>query len=128
MPKVALAETLTDWNNLIANASVHEADDPGLAEHLEALRVVLEQAKDAAALQQRLDAERQVTTRALSDAKTKGKELAMRIRSKLKAIYGPTSPSLHGFGMTPRPHPKGAPQPKVQLPAPSPPAAREPEE
>jgi hypothetical protein len=128
MPKVALAESLTDWNSLIVNAGRHEADDPELAKHLEALRGVLEKTLETAALQQRLDAERQVTTRVLSNAKEQGKELAMRVRLRLKALYGPTSPSLHGFGIRPRPHGKGAPENKIQLPLRSSPAPRDSEE
>ena len=128
MPKVALSETLIDWNSLIVNAGRHEADDPELAKQLEALRGVLDKAREAAALQQRLDAERQITTRTLLNAKAQGKDLAARIRFKLKAMYGATSPLLHTFGIRPRPLRKGADQPKIQLPAPSAPAARDPEE
>jgi uncharacterized protein YfdQ (DUF2303 family) len=128
MPKVALADSLTDWNNLIVNASRHEADDPELAKYLEALRGVLAKTLETAAIQQKLDAERQVTTRMLSTSKEEGKELAMRVRLRLKAMYGPTSPSLHGFGIRPRPHGKRAPQTKIQLPLHSAPAPGDSEE
>jgi hypothetical protein len=128
MPKVSLADSVTDWNNLIANASLHAADAPAMAVWIEELRVIQERALETEALRQRLDGERQAATRTLSDAKRQGKLLAIKIRSQLKAIYGPTSPSLHGFGIRPRPHPKGAPLNEIQLPAPSSPAARDSEE
>jgi hypothetical protein len=128
MPKVSLADSVNDWNNLIANASRHAADAPAMAVWIEELRVIQEQALETEALRMRLDAERQVATHTLSDAKRQGKLLAIKIRSQLKAIYGPTSPALSGFGIRPRPHPKGAPLNEIQLPAPSSPAARDPEE
>jgi hypothetical protein len=128
MPKVSLADSVTDWNNLIANASRHAADAPAMAAWIEELRVIQERALETEALRLRLESERQTATRTLSDAKREGKLLAIKIRSQLKAIYGPTSPLLHGFGIRPRPHPKGAPLNEIQLPAPSSPAARDSEE
>jgi hypothetical protein len=102
MPKVSLADSVNDWNNLIANASRHAADAPAMAVWIEELRVIQEQALETEALRMRLDAERQVATHTLSDAKRQGKLLAIKIRSQLKAIYGPTSPALSGFGIRPR--------------------------
>jgi hypothetical protein len=128
MPKVSLADSATDWNNLIDSASLHAADAPAMAAWIEELRAVRERALETEALRLRLESERQVATRTLSDAKRQGKLLAIKIRSQLKAIYGPTSPSLHGFGIRPRPHPKGAPLNEIQLPAPNSPVDRDPEE
>ncbi len=116
MPKVALADSLTDWETLIANASIHEADDPVLARNLAALREVLEHAKEASARRQSLDAERQILTAALARDKEQGKELAMRVRHSLRAIYTPKGPRLASFGMKPRPLPKGQPAPKPRFP------------
>lgn len=102
MPKVALAESLVEWESLIANASVHAADDPELGRHLEELRGVLQRAQETEALRARLNAQRQVATRTLAVAKVQGKRLTSRIRSKLKAIHGLDSELLAGFGMRPR--------------------------
>lgn len=123
MPKVALADSLTDWESLIANASIHEADDPLLAQNLAALREVLEHAKETAALCQHLDAERQLATTALNRDKEQGKALAMRVRHSLRAIYTAKGPRLASFGMKPRPIPKGQTAPKPRFPAPDEPGA-----
>src|SRR4051794_17302082 len=58
MPKVALAESMSDWETLIANASAHASDIPELGQKLEALRTVLEHAKATYARQQELEGER----------------------------------------------------------------------
>jgi CHASE3 domain sensor protein len=118
MPKVALADSLMDWESLIANASVHEGDDPTLAKNLEALRAVLEHAKETAAYQLHLKAERQVATQALAQDKAQGKHLAMQVRHSLRAIYTAKGPRLAAFGMKPRPLAKGAAPPKPQFEAP----------
>jgi CHASE3 domain sensor protein len=118
MPKVALADSLIDWENLIANASVHEADDPVLARNLAALRAVLAHAKETAAYRLHLEAERQVATQALAQDKMQGKHLAMQVRHSLRAIYTARGPRLAAFGMKPRPLAKGAAPPKPQFEAP----------
>jgi hypothetical protein len=123
MPKVALADSLVDWEKLIANASVHEADDPILAQNLEALRVVLERAKETAALRLRLEAESRAATQALAEDKTRGKDLASRVRHSLRAIYTARGPRLPAFGMKPRPIAKGQASPKPQFEAPDEPDA-----
>jgi hypothetical protein len=123
MPKVALADSLMDWENLIANASIHEADDPVLARNLEALRAVLEHAKKTAAYRLHLEAERQVATQALDQDKAQGKELAMRVRHSLRAIYTAKGPRLAGFGMKPRPLAKREAPPKPHFEVPDEPDA-----
>lgn len=123
MPKVALADSLMDWENLIANASVHEADDPTLARHLGELQAVLAHAKETAAYRVHLEAERQVATQALAQDKEKGKYLASQVRHSLRAIYGASGPRIAAFGMKPRPLAKGAAAPKPQFEAPDDPDA-----
>jgi hypothetical protein len=102
MPKVALAESLAEWESLLVNASVHAADDPELSRHLEELRSVLARAQETEALRLHLEAERQLATRTLGEAKMQGKRLTSRIRSKLKAIHGWDGERLTSFGMRPR--------------------------
>lgn len=118
MPRVALADSLTDWETLIANASIHEADDVVLAQNLAALREVLEHAKKTAARRLHLDAERQAATQELTEDKAKGKKLAERVRHSLRAIYGANGPLLAAFGMKPRPLAKGdsPPTPRYRAP------------
>ena len=118
MPKVALAKSLTDWESLITNASVHEGDDAVLAQNLAALREVLKHTREMDARRLRLEAARQVATSALNRDKEKGKKLAVRIRLSLKAIYTAQGPRLAGFGIKPRPLAKGEapPEPHFQVP------------
>lgn len=123
MPKVALADSLTDWETLIATASVHEADDAVLARNLAALREVLEHAKETEARRLRLEAERQVATSALARDKNQGKDIAARVRQSLRAIYGAKGPRLAGFGMKARPLAKGEAPPKPRFQAPDEPGA-----
>ena len=123
MPKVALADSLSDWESLIANASIHEADDPILARNLAALRTVLEHAKETAAYRLHLEAERQVATQALAEDKAQGKHLAMQVRHSLRAIYTAKGPRLASFGMKPRPLAKGEAPPKPHFEAPDKPNA-----
>ncbi len=123
MPKVALADSLTDWEKLIANASVHAADDPVLARNLEALRIVLEHAKETAAYRLRLEAERQAATQTLAQDRAQGKELAMRVRHSLRAIYTAKGPRLAAFGMKARPLAKGEAPPKPHFETPDEPDA-----
>jgi hypothetical protein len=120
MPKVALAESLSDWEILIANASAHASDIPELGRKLEALREVLEHAKATYARQQELEGERRRATRELAADKERGKQLAMHVRSFLRGIYGPSHPRLSSFGMKARPLAKGdsPPKPRGAKPAP----------
>jgi hypothetical protein len=112
MPKVALAESMSDWETLIANAGAHASDIPELGQNLEALRAVLEHAKETYARQQRLEGERRLATQTLAEDKARGKELAMLIRSHLRGIYGANSARLPAFGMKPRPLAKGDSPPR----------------
>lgn len=117
MPKVALADSTTDWETLLTNASRH-ADLPGLGERLGELHTVLERARELDSRRARLAGERQQATQELAAAKEEGKRLASRIRSQLKAVYGPTNGRLTEFGMKARPSARNAPPPSVILPPP----------
>lgn len=118
MPKISHADTVMEWQKLIENARRH-ADLPGLAEQLAKLETLLERAQEIQAHRARLDAESQSATRQLADTKRQGKALTSRIRSLLKAVYGPTSDGLVAFGMRPRPLARGD-APEVMLPLASP--------
>jgi hypothetical protein len=119
MPKVALADSRMDWDTLLTNANRHAEDLPALAERLDELRAVLEKTGELMSLRDRLTAERQQATRELAEAKEEGKQLAIRIRSLLKAAYGPRSGQLAEFGMKPRPSARGASPRELILAPPS---------
>ena len=94
MPKVAIAESLSDWEGLITSASGASLDDSLLGEHVEELRALLKQAKKLHARRQRLEGERRATAQALAETTEQAKTVASRIRSKLKGVYGPASRQL----------------------------------
>ena len=103
MPKVAIADSLSDWEGLITSAGCLPLDDALLGDNLEELRTLLEQAKELYAQGMRLEAERRATAQALAQTTDRAKTIAGRIRSKLKGVYGPTSGQLLRFGIKPRP-------------------------
>jgi hypothetical protein len=103
MPKVAIAESLSDWESLLTSASGIPFDDALLGEQLAELRTLLEQAKELHARRMQLEGERRATARALEEITGRAKTMASRIRSKLKGVYGFNSGQLIRFGMKPRP-------------------------
>ena len=107
MPKVSTAESLSDWEGLLANVGDLPLDDALLGENLEELRTLLAQAKDLHTLRMRLEGERRAAAKALAETTGHAKTVASRIRSKLKGVYGHTSPLLIGFGIKPRPLARG---------------------
>jgi hypothetical protein len=112
MPKVAIAESLSDWEGLITSASKASLADALLGENVEELRTLLKQAKKLHVRRQRLEGERQATAQALAETTEQAKTIASQIRSKLKGAYGPTSSQLIRFGMKPRPLARGDAPPK----------------
>jgi hypothetical protein len=103
MPKVAIAESLSDWEGLVASASGVLFDDALLSEQLAELRTLLEQAKGLHARRMELEGERRAVAQALTEVTVQAKTIASRIRSKLKGVYGPNSSHLLRFGIKPRP-------------------------
>jgi hypothetical protein len=103
MPKVSIADSLSDWEGLLASAGSLSLDDALLGENLEELRALLDQAKELHALRMHLEGERRAAARALAQTTEQAKTVASRIRSKLKGVYGPNSSQLIRFGVNPRP-------------------------
>jgi hypothetical protein len=107
MPKAAIADSLSDWEGLLTSASGLPLDDALLGENLEELGTLLEQAKELHARRMRLEGERRAAAQALAETTQQAKTIASRIRSKLKGVYGYTSPQLIRFGIKPRPLARG---------------------
>jgi hypothetical protein len=103
MPKVAIAESLSDWEGLVSSAGDLPLDDALLSEHLAELRTLLAQAKELHARRMELEGERRAAAQALGKVTGQAKTIAGRIRSKLKGVYGPNSSQLLRFGIKPRP-------------------------
>jgi hypothetical protein len=107
MPKVAIAESLSDWEGLLTSASGIPLDDALLSEQLAEFQTLLEQAKELHARRMQLEGERRAAARALEEITARAKTMAGRIRSKLKGVYGPNSSQLIRFGIKPRPLARG---------------------
>jgi hypothetical protein len=112
MPKVSIAESLSDWEGLLTNAGGLPLDEALLGENLEELRTLLGQAKELYALRMRLEGERRAAAQALAETTEQAKTIASRIRSKLKGVYGFNSSQLIRFGVKPRPLARGDSPPK----------------
>jgi hypothetical protein len=107
MPKVAIAESLSDWEGLVSSASGVPFDDALLGEQLEELRALLARAKELHVRRMELEGERRATAQALVEITAQAKTMASQIRSKLKGVYGPNSSQLVRFGVKPRPLARG---------------------
>ena len=103
MPKVALADSLNDWDKLIANASELFEGIPDMEDLVIELRKVLARTRELAALRDQLESQQQLTTRQIKDSQLEGDELASRIRYNVKAVYGRRSAHLLRYGVKPRP-------------------------
>ncbi len=102
MPKVALADTLQDWEGLLAAATEKGTGVPGLEDRLAELRSALERARNLDARRQRLQAESQQATQDLTATRQDGEDLTIAIRGMLLAAFGPAWKGLVQFGIRPR--------------------------
>ncbi|MEA2693499.1 MAG: hypothetical protein QOJ16_2886 [Acidobacteriota bacterium] len=101
MPKVALADTLQEWEGLLAAAAEQGTGIPGLEERLAKLRAELERVRALDVLRQRLQADRQKATADLAAARDDGQELTRAIRGMLIAHFGTSWEGLVQFGVRP---------------------------
>ncbi|HEV8580573.1 MAG TPA: hypothetical protein VGX68_16020 [Thermoanaerobaculia bacterium] len=101
MPKVALAVTTDDWEQLLRAAEPY-ADVKDLKVHLAELKTALRRLRKLEALRQELKAKRQRATQEQGEVREAGKVVAIQIRSILKGVFGPKNEKLVQFGMRPR--------------------------
>ncbi|MEA2560925.1 MAG: hypothetical protein QOH06_2429 [Acidobacteriota bacterium] len=107
MRKVALALTLARWGELILSsrekAAATKAKAPDLGALLDELEQRLERTRGLDVERLRLKAEQQRVTQEIRQMRTEGDDLAMRICSLLKSVFGIQSEALRQFGMRPKP-------------------------
>ena len=101
MPKVALTDTLGDWERLIRAAEGRAGEHPALRKYIDALRVDLENLHRLVALRDRLTGQRQETTQQLHAVRDEGKLAAICLRQQLKSELGPRNEGLTEFGVRP---------------------------
>lgn len=101
MPKVSLADTFDDWESLLRAAAPH-GDKLDLHVDLKELERLLRRLREIEARRAELEALRQQATQDLGEVREAGKEVAMHIRSSLKAIFGRRNEALVQFRIRPR--------------------------
>ena len=102
MPKLALADTLSDWDLLIEAARRRVAQHSEIRPVLEALEAIRDRSKGLEQERLSLQARRQEATRELRRMKDEGKDYASRLRSGLKAALGTQTEALTEFNIRPR--------------------------
>jgi len=102
MPKVAIADTFSNWDSLLAAAAKYAETVPGLKSRLAALLAVNDKARTLEALRLRLKTERQEATQELHATREEGKELAIHVRTLLKSSFGADFEGLVAFNIRPR--------------------------
>lgn len=112
MPKVALADSLLDWNGLISRADPLAEEGSDLHDLVAKLRAETKRVEDLDNLRTLLQAQRQQATQELNESRWRAKYLASRIRWELKGVYGETNRKLVQFGIKPRRGPRTAPPPQ----------------
>jgi hypothetical protein len=115
MAKTSLADFVTDWEALLKNVVSNAAELPNLDAYRGPLQQLLETAKDTIALSHARRGIKQEETRNLRAIITEGKDAAVKLRSAIKAHYGPRSERLIDYGMRPR---RSKPRPATTPPSP----------
>ena len=110
MPKVALADTLVDWEMLLRAATEH-ADKKGLKVPLDQLEARLRRLRELDALRADLRAQLQAASQEVEEIRAAGKLNAIEIRALLKGIFGHSSERLVQFNMRPRRKYRRTPRP-----------------
>jgi len=102
MPKVALADTIREWEKLLRAAEARLGESPVLAKHIQALRADFESLRQLDSLRVRLAAERQEATQKLHAVRERGKTDAISLRAMLVSELGPHNEGLVEFDIRPR--------------------------
>jgi hypothetical protein len=89
MSKIALADTLEEWDSLLAAFDDHpELQQPYFREFRDALAATIEFTKRLVAEQESLEARRQAVTQQLRITRGQGQDLVVKIRAALKSFFG----------------------------------------
>src|SRR6476659_6929677 len=102
MPKIALADTLHEWESLYRALGEDPAlDTPDLRSLRERLRFMLEATKELVAEQASLQARRQAVTQQLGITRGMGDDLVIKIRAGITSALGHANEALVRFGIRP---------------------------
>jgi hypothetical protein len=101
MAKTSIAQAIVAWENALTNAKTGATEVPGIEGYTAPLEQILTEAK---ALTARLDMRKGVKQQETLDRKNlmqKGNVQVSRLRSAIKAFFGPNSERLIDFGARP---------------------------
>jgi hypothetical protein len=102
MPKIALADTLHEWESLFRALGEDPAlDTPALRSLRERLHLMLEATKELVAEQDSLQARRQAVTQQLRITRDMGDDLIIKIRAGITSVLGHANEALVRFGIRP---------------------------
>jgi hypothetical protein len=102
MRKVALADTLKEWDSILAHMDEHpELQAPQFRELRDALAATAEMTRLLAQRQQSLAGLKQAVTQQLRITRGEGQELAIKIQAAVKSCFGHRWPLLSLFGSRP---------------------------
>ena len=102
MPKNSFADDTGDWTLLLRSVGKHEGEVPFLKELLAELRLILKTVSKLETERLQLKARSQQISREVDALRNRGRNVAGRVRSGLKAQYGSDSEQLTEFGVNPR--------------------------
>jgi hypothetical protein len=118
LPRSSIADAIVAWEKAIANARANAMDVPGMEAYLAPLEKILTDAKDLTARLDMRNGVKQEETKDRRELMQAGKVQVSRIRSAIRAFFGPSSERLIEFGGRPvRPRSKKVKQVKSQPPA-----------
>jgi hypothetical protein len=102
MPDASFADTVTDWEQLLAKVTANAADLGFLDESHAGLTGALQRAKEASGRQATFKSQFQQATRDLEESLKLGRDLATRLRNGVRTRYGLTGEKLAEFKLRPR--------------------------
>jgi hypothetical protein len=111
-----LASTIITWEQLLAGAEANREDLPALEQYRVQLEAEMADIKAAHARRLALQAESRQATRDLVSFLRRGSDLADRLKSGVRLLYGRRGAKLADFGMkVPRKRGKTKPGPGCQV-------------
>jgi hypothetical protein len=102
VPKKSYAETTHDWELLVRSLQDHADELPHLAEAVQELLGLLQEAQRHRTRYLALRGEAQAESRRLQQTLARGRSLESRIRAGIRGVYGFDDPVLLRHGMKPR--------------------------
>src|SRR5262249_5529581 len=102
MPKISFVQQIDEWEALTANAAASGDEHPAFSAVLAELVAALNDAKKSRNAYRRLQSKMNIEIKRMREALQRGQDAEQRFRRFLQAVYGPSSPQLHRFGLKPR--------------------------